>query len=128
MQPARILAILWTLAILAACSLPGNELPKIHFDLFEPDKIAHFILFFLFGTLWLMATPETQKGRRLIIIGLGVLYAVLTEIYQSVIPMGRTADPMDAVANIIGLLAAIGSYPWLRSHIWFLNPKPPQAL
>lgn len=128
MRPAYILAILWTLAILAACSLPGNELPKINFDLFEPDKIAHFILFFLFGLLWMAAIPENKKGRRLLIIGGGILYAILTEVYQDVLPLGRTADPMDSVANIIGLLVALAVYPWLRSNLWFLNPKPPTAL
>lgn len=125
MRPAYYLAILWTVAILAACSLPGNELPKINFDLFEPDKIAHFILFFFFGLLWLAAIPEGKKGRLLIIIISGILYAILTEIYQSALPLGRTADPMDSVANIIGLFAAIAIYPWLRANLWFLNPKPP---
>ena len=123
MRPATLLAICWTLAILAACSLPGNELPKLDFDLFEPDKIAHFILFFLFGFLWLAATPAEKKGRRILIAVLGTLYAILTEFYQSALPLGRTADPMDSVANLIGLFTAMGSYSWLRARIWFLNPK-----
>ena len=128
MRPATILAILWTLAILAACSLPGNELPNINLDLFEPDKIAHFVLFFFFGLLWLAATPENRKGSRVLIAVFGILYAILTEIYQSVMPLGRTADPMDSVANLIGLFTAMGSYSWLRARIWFLNPKPPRTL
>ena len=123
MRPANILAILWTFAILAACSLPGNELPKINFDLFEPDKIAHFILFFFFGWLWLEAAPPEKKGRRILIAVFGALYAITTELYQSALPLGRTADPMDAVANLIGLFTAMSSYSWLRARIWFLNPK-----
>ena len=123
MRPATILAIIWTLAILAACSLPGNELPKINFDLFEPDKIAHFILFFLFGLLWLEAASENKKNWRILIAVFGILYAILTELYQSALPLGRTADPMDSLANLIGLFTAMGSYTWLRARIWFLNPK-----
>ena len=122
MQRASLLASLWTLGILLACSLPGDELPTISLDLFEPDKIAHFILFFVFGWLWLEALPISRKSR--IIIGtVGSLYAVFTEIYQGIIPMGRTPDPMDAVANVIGLFFAIGLYHWLRSKIWFLSPR-----
>ena len=118
-----VLAIGWTLAILAACSLPGDELPKLTLDLFEPDKIAHFILFFIFGWLWLEAVPRTQKYRMLWIAIAGILYAILTEIYQGILPLGRTPDPMDSVANLLGLFAAMGSHAWLRTKIWFLNPK-----
>ena len=122
MQRPYILASLWTLAILLACSLPGDEIPKISLDLFEPDKIAHFILFFILGWLWLEALPLTRKSR--ILIGaMGSLYAVLTEIYQGVLPLGRTPDPMDAVANVIGLFFAMGIYHWFRSKIWFLSSR-----
>ena len=117
-----LLAVLWTLGILVACSLPGDELPTINLDLLEPDKIAHFILFFLLGWFWLEALPVTRKNKLIIGI-LGALYAILTEVYQSVLPLGRTADPMDSVANMIGLFTAIKSYPWIRARIRFLSPR-----
>ena len=117
------LAIGWTLAILAACSIPGNDIPKISFNLFEPDKIAHFILFCTFGWLWLNAIPETTRYRYFWISLSGIFYAIFTEIYQGMLPFDRTPDPMDSVANIIGLFAALGSYRWLRSKISFLLPK-----
>lgn len=122
MQRTHLLAVLWTLCILAACSLPGDEIPDIHFDLLEPDKIAHFTLFFVLGWLWLKALPTARKTN--ILLGaLGTLYAILTEVYQGVIPLGRTPDPMDSVANLIGLFAAMGIYHLVQSRGRFLSSR-----
>jgi len=37
----------------------------------------------------------------------GLMYGIGTEIYQGMLPWERTPDPMDAIANILGLLTAI---------------------
>ncbi|MEZ4700648.1 MAG: VanZ family protein [Rhodothermales bacterium] len=112
MNRARLLAIGWTLGILLACSIPGNDIPKIDFDLLRPDKIVHFSLFLGFGWLWLSATPRTYRFRFPIVIGLGVLYAIGTEIYQGLLPWDRTPDVFDALANILGLSTAAGLFRW----------------
>lgn len=101
------MAIGWTLAILVACSIPGTDIPRLGFDLFEYDKIAHFTLFLGFGWLWLWALPD-RLGTRFFWIGFaGIFYGVATEIYQGMLPWDRTPDPLDALANMLGLFVAI---------------------
>lgn len=95
------LAVLWTLGILLACSLPGESLPSV--GLFAFDKLIHFGLFAGFGVLWCWALP----GRTTRVLLFGLAYAVLTEVYQGFLPFERTPDPYDALANALGLLTAI---------------------
>ena len=123
MQRNYILAIGWTIAILAACSIPGRDIPKISFDLFEPDKLAHFTLFLVFGWLWLEALPVKMPRKKIWVGIFGVLYAILTEVYQGLLPFDRTPDPMDSLANTIGLIVALGSYDWIRMRIGLQAPE-----
>lgn len=112
MPRAYLLAIAWTCAILAACSIPGNDIPDINFDLFEEDKIIHFSLFLVFGWLWARALPYSFMPGFACIGLAGIAYGIGTEIYQGMLPWDRTADPMDAIANILGLLTALMVYSW----------------
>jgi VanZ family protein len=100
----KALALLWTLGILAACTVPGQSLPDV--SLFEFDKLIHFALFAVFGWLWMAALQATARGLLLTLAG-GVAYAVLTEFYQAVLPYARTPDPADALANALGLGAGV---------------------
>lgn len=101
-MPKRALAVLWTLAIIAACTIPGRSLPSS--DLFELDKVIHFGLFFAFGMLWLWAYPRHAWA----VWGLGLLYAGGTEIYQGWLPFDRFPDVYDFIANALGLSTAVG--------------------
>ncbi len=114
MNRAYVLAIGWTLGILAACSIPGSDLPDLNLDLLRLDKVVHFLLFLGLGWLWLRAVPRTHRYRFALVIGLGTLYAVGTEVYQGLLPWDRTPDPMDAVANMAGLLTAAGVQRWIE--------------
>ncbi|MFK7845033.1 MAG: VanZ family protein [Rhodothermales bacterium] len=111
-MPTRyIFAIGWTLLIVAGCSIPGNDIPQIGFDLFEFDKLIHFTFFLLYGWLWSKALPNIPS--KLLWVGLsGICFGVATEIYQGMLPWDRTPDPMDAIANMLGLLTAILAYHW----------------
>ncbi len=104
---AHFLAIAWTLGILAACTIPGSDLPKINVVSF--DKAAHFVVFAGFGWLWMWALRETPQKTWRVLAG-GFAYAVLTEIYQGLLPFDRTPDLMDALANALGVLAAVLVY------------------
>lgn len=106
----RILAILWTFGIIAACSIPGRSLTPS--GLFEFDKLIHAVFFAGFGLLWLLAaqTPLRIRLRRVLLAGLAL--AVLTELYQGLLPFERFPDPYDALANAVGLIAALVAYGW----------------
>jgi VanZ family protein len=112
----RVLAILWTLGIVAACSLPGRSLPQS--GLFEFDKLIHAALFFGFGVLWLLALQAPLPLRRWRVLFVGLAFAVLTEVYQGVLPFERFPDPYDALANGLGLCAA------LLAHSWWTQRQP----
>lgn len=106
------LALLWTLLILIACSIPGSSLPSI--SLLEYDKFAHFVLFAGFGWLWLNVYP----GRLLVILVMGLLYGAGTEFYQGWLPYERSPDPLDFIANALGLLAALVAFSiWQRRRL-----------
>jgi VanZ family protein len=99
---ARLLAVLWTLAVLAALSVPGSALPSfVHLSV---DKVFHAAAFLVLGLLWLRAYPH--EATRVLVAG--VLFAVLTEVYQHVMPIGRSFSLADAFADTCGLVAGVG--------------------
>ena len=113
MKRDRLIPIAWTVFILLLCSIPGDDLPDL--SLFQADKIGHFVVFAIFGGLWLWA-GRTRPRYGWVVIG-GVVYAVFTELYQGWLPWGRTPDPYDALADALGVIAIVGLHAfWYRSH------------
>jgi VanZ family protein len=108
MTRAHLLAITWTLGILAACTIPGRDLPSVNIPSF--DKIAHVVVFAGFGWLWMHALRGTPAQKTWRVLAGGLAYAALTEIYQGILPFYRTPDLYDALANALGLLAAVLIY------------------
>jgi VanZ family protein len=117
----RWLAVLWTLGIVVACSIPAASLSPIEPAL-SADKAIHFGLFAVFGGLWMRALcPPDAAGpicrRGLYLLGAGSLFAVGTEVYQHLMPLQRRGDPYDALADGAGLLVAVVAYVlYLRSR------------
>ena len=105
---ARRLAVLWTLLILAACSLPGSSVPDM--GSLPYDKIAHFGFFFVYTLLWMHTSRRPFWQRALLIGSTGVAYGVLIEIYQGWLPFKRSGEPLDALADVAGLLVGLVTY------------------
>ncbi len=105
------LALGWTLAILVACSWPGDSLPSS--GLFQFDKLAHLGMFAGFGLLWMHALTLPLSKRTGLVFLIGTAYAILTELYQAWLPFERSAEVLDALANVIGLSLALLLYRWL---------------
>lgn len=116
-QPYWWMAVLWTVAIFVACSIPAATLTGLGPAL-SADKAIHLGLFLVFGVLWMRALCPPSVGasldrlRRqgLRVLGWGGLFAVGTEVYQHVMPLRRMGDPYDALANGIGLVLSVGVY------------------
>jgi VanZ family protein len=108
MNRARWLALLWTLFLLAACTVPGTTLPSV--SLWEFDKLIHFALFAGFGWLWMQASTLRWPRRMALVFLAGVAFALLTEWYQGLLPWPRTPDPLDALADSLGVLAGVVGY------------------
>lgn len=108
MTRAHLLAIIWTLGILTACTIPGRDLPSLNIP--SLDKVAHFVVFAGFGWLWMRALRGTPAQKTWRVLAAGLAYAALTEIYQGLLPFYRSPDLYDALANALGLLAAVLLY------------------
>jgi VanZ family protein len=85
------------------------------------DKVLHFIAYALLGALFLRAFNITRIKHHLkLIIILSIilssLYGISDEIHQSFVPF-RTADVMDALADIIGSAFGVGVFSlWLKGY------------
>ncbi len=103
------LAVAWTLLIWLLLSIPGSSLPSS--EIWNYDKVGHAGLFFVLSLLWLNAVRG--KSTRIVtgIVIAGFLLGPFSEWYQSVLPIDRTADAYDAVANFVGF--AVGTGLWL---------------
>lgn len=96
------IAIVWTLVILAVCTLPGKNVPNPPFPNF--DKLVHLGMFVIWSVLWLLSHPA--KGKLIIILGMA--YGLGIEFYQQILPFDRTFDWWDALADSVGVLLGYG--------------------
>ncbi|MDX6082788.1 VanZ family protein [Xanthomonas campestris pv. incanae] len=96
---------LWVLAILVVigvCLGPPPEFPELPSN---SDKAEHFLTFALlcWGAVQLFATR-----RALVFATLGlVLLGIGIEIAQGALTTNRSADPYDALADTLGILAGL---------------------
>lgn len=90
--------ILWPKAWLPRSEQGPMLLPHV-------DKLIHFSLFSICSLLWLVA-----GGRRLapLVFAIGLLLAVGTEFLQGLPMIQRDPDPLDALADICGLVVSFG--------------------
>jgi len=114
--------ISWALLIfvLSSISPPSLRIPRL-FDLFEPDKVGHFVFY---AILFLLLARGARQGensvevrpaiRRSVFI-ITVAYGGLIELYQGYLLTDRVADWVDFMANVIG--AGIGAI--LTRFAWF---------
>ena len=121
----RLLAVLWTLGIALALAWPHPDLPSPPSTL-PLDKFVHVALFAGFGLLWMGALRPALRRRSAWVAGAGLLFAVATEAGQHVLPFGRAASGLDALADAAGLALGVGAFSlasrWRRSA----SPSPGQ--
>ena len=101
------LAVFWTVLIVVLCTIPGRSMPT-QFLPFSVDKWVHLGLFLVFGVLWLRARP----GRVWAIFAVGAAFGIGIELWQGALPIGRSPDVLDAIADIVGLALGLGLGAW----------------
>ncbi|HEL3864514.1 VanZ family protein [Stenotrophomonas maltophilia] len=101
----RLWTALWVLAVLfviVVCLIPPPPIPVPE----NGDKVEHFLAYFILSG---SAVQLFRQGRPLLWVGLGlVLMGIGIEFAQGALTRDRMADPMDALANTIGVLAGLG--------------------
>lgn len=107
-QHIKILLALTTVVILLLTMLPPDRIGDS--KVFNYDKLGHFIIFFgwtlLFGLF--MFTKKQTEAKLLLIFLAGCIFGVSIEIFQGILPLGRTMDLNDALVDICGSIVAIG--------------------
>lgn len=97
------LAVVWTVVIVVACTVPGERLPPAPFLSF--DKLVHVAMFAPLAFLWRRALGPRDLA---VLVGSAAL-AVLIELWQALPFIGRTGDVGDAVADIVGALVGLAA-------------------
>jgi hypothetical protein len=102
---ARLAAVGWTLLVCVLLLMPGGDMPSV--SVVSADKLIHAVLFAVGTWLWIRAFPN----RALLVLVAAFVLAVVTELAQDWLGWGRATEFGDAVADIVGALAA---YAWTR--------------
>lgn len=113
----RTLVGLWIAGILTALSVPLGGVPKMDR---APglDLVVHLVLFAGLAVLAMRAlrpdpasdAPERLRIDALWTLGLGTVFAAATEVFQHFLPTNRSADPLDFVADAVGLVLGTVAY------------------
>lgn len=111
------LFIVVTGAILYLTLSPPDEIPKQ--ALFKFDKAGHFIIFFGWTSLFgLLRVAQSGKKARLISILLSaILFGLMIELLQHMMPFKRNAEMLDMVSNVAGSLTALFPIYILRKKV-----------
>jgi VanZ family protein len=80
---------------------PASEVPT-QFQV--SDKLIHFLLFAALAVTGRLAGVPPAR----LVVGL-VVYAGLSEILQTALPIDRDGDALDAIADSLGVLAGLGA-------------------
>lgn len=96
-----------TLGIMALTLMPPENLGSS--KLYDYDKLGHFFIFFIWTFLLALsfATFKKRKTPLLFIFLAGSLFGISIEILQLVTPYGRSANILDAAADIAGSCVAV---------------------
>jgi VanZ family protein len=95
--------------IVIAVLIPGSNIPDV--DILGIDKLVHFIMF----VCWTVAVRYdfNQKVFRYWLAFLcGVFFSLATEIVQILVE-GRTFDPYDVVADLVGIIVGLMIGGWI---------------
>ncbi len=98
----RSLALLWTVGLFAATLAPGAYVPEV--PILSFDKAVHVALFCGFALLWLGLYPARRRD---VFLG-GLAVGVAIEVLQHWLPIDRSGDVYDVVADALGLGLALG--------------------
>jgi len=93
---------------------PGTENKEYWFMIPNLDKLIHCTIFFLLGIFFRFRFPKTGFLHYILIL---VSYALLTEILQDIMKVGRSLEILDAISDTLGLSLAYLIYNKIKRAI-----------
>jgi VanZ family protein len=120
-RTTNYIAVIWSLMILIIVFIPGDKIPNHGdwMDVFQLDKAIHFLLFAPFSFFWLLkyhiANTLSSKVTS-IVITIGVMLAIVTEVVQFYFIKGRNGNIADALADIVGIFIGLLIFKILKKR------------
>ena len=117
--------ILYTALLTVTSLVPSGRLPTIPdwSDLFSPDKVAHFGAYAILAVLLSLRLYPRYAGRGILAaILIAACIGALLEVLQGLTGLGRQADYVDMVANLLG--ATIGGLLFAGSYKLYKSAFP----
>jgi VanZ family protein len=114
--------IAWAILIIIGSSIPdlGNPVFKFTFS----DKFEHIGEYSFFGFFLAYAFFKSRPMPAFIMmLIICAAFGVSDELHQLFVP-GRTCDPFDALADVIGSAVGIWIYIWLKNKYSCLSFRP----
>jgi VanZ family protein len=110
--------VVWALIILLLTGAPGTYFPRVEtfWEWLSPDKLVHVIIFGIQTLLILLAFKKQYiiSRQRLIyytfVFVITTLFALLTEILQTYLFIGRDGNIYDFIANVAGVIIGFMAY------------------
>lgn len=98
--------------------LPHSDSSSVPSQLQPNDKVLHVVTFFLLSLIFYWI-PDTTRRRtlHLTLVVCTLALGVGSEIVQGILPNGRSFDPFDLLANIVGSLGAVGLCTWYHRRM-----------
>jgi VanZ family protein len=115
--------ILWALAILVACLIPGKDIPGV--SIFEFDKIVHFTLYLVLAITMYYGWKKQDsfswfhQNTILKILLISSIYGFSVEVAQELFTVDRHFDLFDALANATGAVAGSLLGAKLKQKLFF---------
>lgn len=113
-------AIAWLLLILLLTGMPAKNVPEISFwDLFSVDKLAHTVIYTIFVHLLMVGFAKQRKLDTLYFyciefsMGIGMFFAIFTELMQGTIFATRSFEWLDLLANFFGCMLGIVMFRYI---------------
>ena len=114
-----LLVLLYTIAIIIISLIPIPNLPLPEFNLLQPDKLFHFLMYFVMFLGWKKSNFFKEDKYFIKSLVIVFLVGLFTEFLQGTEYIERYYELADLLANCIGILFSyliFVLYPFKNKH------------
>ncbi|MGP1500717.1 MAG: VanZ family protein [Bergeyella cardium] len=92
---------------------PAKQIPHSLFVFHGVDKVLHFLIFTLLGFLFRLRFPQQSFIKFILIL---FSYALITEILQGIMNLGRSMEALDLLMNTLGIISGFFGVRLIDKH------------